>query len=667
LALLLIPTPVRGETPASFARRLEGRLGARHGTYLGKASSELRRLGITDATTAREYDQLADLLRERCGLEDDHFEPGLWDMTRAWFSCPKCGPVVELDARRAHWVCQRHNLWTGPAIIDSHDRLDPALAGSQHGTAVGAPVIKAAAGLEQHISIHPDLVNECLRRATSMGSRGRRQDLEPDDLPVALVLVSTVLNLSTLLGMAAAADTEAAYRSLQDRIEEVASEFCSAATELQLVELTDQAWLLLRPTVAAAREASGQDTPVDQANPVVPLPVGLAGLKFKAAPGEWLSQLRTARTDQSWWIDRFVARPAGFVTGSSAWTLLCPAGHCLHDSQHRARRHPNREFHCTVCAKSRAVLGISSLVDSHASLAAQWNQKRNGGLTAGEVLSGSNKRIWWLCRDGHSWQATVANRALLGSGCPFCAFKAVLPNHNDLATTHPALTKLWDPEVDQKQANEVSAGNSTAELHLRCAKGHRFVRTPAKLVLRPFCPKCDGRTVSSGENDLLTTHPKVASWWHPYRNGKLGPAAVKAGSEKRVWWLCPDGHDFEQAIAYRTRQENQPCPADTGHLMVTGENDLATKHPDLLVDWDFERNDVDPTQVVPGVKKRWWTCRLGHSQFTQVRNRMRAGGCSACLPEERAGTPASGFRRGRQGWETRIVRHVQEDEGTKDD
>lgn len=655
LAPLLVPEPVRGETPASFARRLEDRIGARHGTYLGKAFSELRKLGNTEPTTSQGYGQLADLLKERCGLEEDHFEVGLWDMARAWCSCPRCGPVVELDSRRANFVCQKHALWTGPVAVESHDRLDPGPVGPLHGDPVGPLVIRAAALLEQHIPTHCDLMGECLRRVISMRSHGRREDPEPDDLLAASVLVSAAADPVTLYDLATAADTKAAYESLQSRIEDVAPELLHVMTGLQLVELTDQAWLLLRPTVAAARVASGQDIPVDEINPVVALPVGFAKSEIKAAPGEWSAYLRTTRTDDSWWIDRFAARTAGYVKASSAWILLCPAGHCLHDSQHRARRYPETEFHCPVCAGSRAIEGISSLADTHPALAAQWDKKRNGSITAGTVLRGSNTRIWWRCPEGHAWQATVANRALLGSGCPYCSAKAVLPNHNDLATTHPDLAKFWDTEVEQKQAHQVSAGNSTTQLHLRCAVGHPFVRTPAKLVLRPFCPYCEGRAVAEGENDLVTTHPWVASWWHPSRNSTLEPVHVKAGSEKRVWWLCPDGHEFEQTIDYRTKQKKQQCPVDTGRLMVTGENDLKTKHPGLVADWDYERNDVDPTQVVAGTKKRWWTCRNGHTQHTAVRNRARSGGCSACPPGVRVGTPASNFARGRQGWEKRIA------------
>jgi hypothetical protein len=635
LAPLLIPTPVPGETPASFARRLENRLGARHGTYFGKASSELRRLGITDPTVAQQYDQLADLLRERCGLTDDHFEPGLWDMTRAWCSCPQCGPLVELDPRRAHWVCDKHGVWTGAVTVEPHDRLEPASPGPLHGLAMDSTVVTAAASLEEGNRTHPKLVGECLRRAVSTRSCVQRQDAQPEDLPAAAVLLKVALNRATLEELFTAIDTSVAYERLRIRVAEASAKQLSSVIEPQLAELTDQAWLLMRPTVVLARVASGQDVAVDAIDPVVPLPANLAGTALNVVPGEWLTYLKTARADNAWWNDRFMVRSGWAAIGSSRWMLLCPAGHCLHDSPSRIRRYPDKEFHCTVCAGSRAIEGITSLKDTDPALAEQWDHELNGDLTAGMVLRGSRAMVSWRCAERHPWQATVANRALRGSGCPYCSAKGVLLGFNDLATTHPRLSAFWDSDVEQKQPHQVSAGNATVKIHLRCAADHRFVRTPAKLVSRPFCPICDGRTAAAGLNDLATTHPEIASWWHPSRNGNLKPSEVKAGSEKRAWWLCPDGHEYQQQIQYRAKQAQQQCPVDTGRLVLTGVNDLATKHPDLVSDWDHERNDVDPTQVVPGTKKHWWTCKHGHAQCTTVRNRARSGGCTACRPANR--------------------------------
>ncbi|WP_158222965.1 zinc-ribbon domain-containing protein [Kocuria sp. WRN011] len=488
-----------------------------------------------------------------------------------------------------------------------------------------------------------------------MRSCGQRQDAEPEDLPAAAVLLEAASNPVTLEELARAIDTSVAYERLRIRVAEASSKQLPSVIEPQLVELTDQAWLLIRPTAVLARVASGQDVAVDAIDPVVLVPANLVGTALNVVPGEWLTHLKTARADDAWWNDRFMVRSGRAAIGSSRWMLLCPAGHCLHDSPSRVRRYPEKEFHCTVCAGSRPIEGITSLTDTDPALAEQWDLERNGDLTAGMVLRGSNAMVSWRCAEGHPWQATVANRALRGSRCPYCSAKGVLSGFNDLATTHPRLSAFWDPDVEQKQPHEVSAGNATVKIQLRCPAGHRFIRTPAKLVSRPFCPVCDGRTVAAGLNDLATTHPHVASWWHPSQNGPLKPSDVKAGSEKRVWWVCPDGHEFQQKIDYRTKQAQQQCPVDTGRLLLTGVNDLSAKHPDLISDWDDERNDVDPTQLVPGTKKRWWTCKDGHTQCTTVRNRVRSGGCSICSPEERVGTTARGFERGRQGWDKRLA------------
>lgn len=50
------------------------------------------------------------------------------------------------------------------------------------------------------------------------------------------------------------------------------------------------------------------------------------------------------------------------------------------------------------------------------------------------------------------------------------------------------------------------------------------------------------RKVWPGFNDLETVEPKVAAQWHPTLNGQLTPRMVTAGSRRKVWWQCPEGH-----------------------------------------------------------------------------------------------------------------------------
>lgn len=39
-----------------------------------------------------------------------------------------------------------------------------------------------------------------------------------------------------------------------------------------------------------------------------------------------------------------------------------------------------------------------SLEEAFPKLSAEWHPKKNGELTAGDVLPSSNKRVWWRCR-----------------------------------------------------------------------------------------------------------------------------------------------------------------------------------------------------------------------------------------------------------------------------
>ena len=47
------------------------------------------------------------------------------------------------------------------------------------------------------------------------------------------------------------------------------------------------------------------------------------------------------------------------------------------------------------------------------------------------------------------------------------------------------------------------------------------------------CPVCSGRKVLASYNDLATTHPNVATEWHPTKNGDWTAKHAKAGQIKK--------------------------------------------------------------------------------------------------------------------------------------
>jgi len=52
-------------------------------------------------------------------------------------------------------------------------------------------------------------------------------------------------------------------------------------------------------------------------------------------------------------------------------------------------------------------------------VAAQWHPTKNGELTPGYVTSKSNNKVWWICENGHEWEAAVGSRTK-GSDCAEC-------------------------------------------------------------------------------------------------------------------------------------------------------------------------------------------------------------------------------------------------------
>jgi probable addiction module antidote protein len=61
----------------------------------------------------------------------------------------------------------------------------------------------------------------------------------------------------------------------------------------------------------------------------------------------------------------------------------------------------------------------NSLANTAPDLASEWHTLRNGKIVANDVTLSSRKKVWWICRDLHEWQASTSRR-VKGDGCPYC-------------------------------------------------------------------------------------------------------------------------------------------------------------------------------------------------------------------------------------------------------
>ncbi len=263
-------------------------------------------------------------------------------------------------------------------------------------------------------------------------------------------------------------------------------------------------------------------------------------------------------------------------------------------------------------------------------LAKEWNLTKNGVLTPDDVYTGSEIKVWWRCKKGHEWEATVYSRNA-GNGCPYCAGQKV-SNENCLANKNPLLAKEWHPlkNIDSTPYNVIAGSNKKA--WWLCSKGHEWEATIGSRNAGNGCPYCSGKKVCK-DNCLKMISPKLAKEWHPNKNNGLEPSDVTYGSKKKVWWLCSKGHEWDAVVC--DRYSGNGCPYCSGKR-VCHDNCLETKNPQLAKEWHPDKNNgLTPKNLTSDSNKKvWWKCKNGHEWEAVISSRNRGRGCPYCAGQK---------------------------------
>ncbi|MBQ9788317.1 MAG: hypothetical protein IJW31_01780 [Lentisphaeria bacterium] len=220
---------------------------------------------------------------------------------------------------------------------------------------------------------------------------------------------------------------------------------------------------------------------------------------------------------------------------------------------------------CPYCQNKRVWTGYNDLNTLFPQLAKEWNYKRNSDKNINDYVPGSAKKVWWKCQQcGHEWQTSIYSRTKRNSGCPECAKskRGETRKNTNLQTkstiTNPLLLQEWSP-LNQKSPQDYVNGSNEYVLWVCHICGHEW---RAKIANRTIggrgCPCCANKKIIPGKNDLATTHPDLAKEWHPKKNDNLTPQQVVAGSGKKVYWICPKGHEYKASILHRKHGTN--CP-----------------------------------------------------------------------------------------------------------
>lgn len=147
--------------------------------------------------------------------------------------------------------------------------------------------------------------------------------------------------------------------------------------------------------------------------------------------------------------------------------------------------------------------------------------------------------------------------------------------------------------------------------------------TKGKISLRQWCD----------ENGFESIYEHML---HPSLANNIGYM-----SHSSIDFVCDKGHSFFITLYIMTRQRKGfKCPICSGQRVVKGINDLATTHPYIINEWDYEENDkcgLTPYNVSAGSHEdAWWVCEDGHEWRARISSRALDGrGCPYCSNSNR--------------------------------
>ncbi len=209
--------------------------------------------------------------------------------------------------------------------------------------------------------------------------------------------------------------------------------------------------------------------------------------------------------------------------------------------------------------------------------------------------------------------------------------QTILPPFLEL---RPELLDEWhyDKNVDL-DPKMLSAGSST-KVWWRCNSDatHEWLSNIRNRVRKGHgCPYCKNQ-VTDPKRSIATLFPQLMEEWHLVKNDALDPMKILPGSQRRAWWQCKDGHEWDSFIFSRTKND-LGCPECRGRI-PSEKNSLATIFPDVAVQWHPTKNkDLTPKSVTSkSGKKVWWKCRdCLYEWRAEIKNRTHLNShCPMC-------------------------------------
>ena len=314
----------------------------------------------------------------------------------------------------------------------------------------------------------------------------------------------------------------------------------------------------------------------------------------------------------------------------------------------------NAEICKTVLNSSQS----KSLADLFPEIAQEWDYEKNAPLTPKMVAAHSGKKAYWICEKGHKYSSVIASRTGGDAcGCTVCSNHGMALYQNgtyigqhSLAKEAPEIAKEFDEEKNGITADNIAI-SSNKKMWWKCSvcdfewQSKVNNRTSTLKTGCPNCARTQGKlwkTRRANEilknGSLFDNFTELCKEWD-YEKNEVQPTEFTSGSAQKVWWKCEKGHSYQASINKKTSSRSTGCPYCLNRKVLVGYNDFATTHPHLLSEWNYEKNNILPMEILPGShQKVWWKCYYcgENYELSPEKRKDRRLGCSCCRRKMRS-------------------------------
>ena len=296
---------------------------------------------------------------------------------------------------------------------------------------------------------------------------------------------------------------------------------------------------------------------------------------------------------------------------------------------------------CPFCSNKRVSKGYNDLCTTHPNIAKEWDYSKNEKKPY-EVSYGYGKKVWWICDEGHSYEATVNHRTgKNGTGCPICyqgrqTSFAEQALYYYIRQIYPNAINRYKDIFDNGMELDIFIPSINLGIEYDGEAWHKEYNFKRELRKYKICQNNNIKLIRLKEkrykNDFLTADT-ILHIDEMYKKENLYKAILHVVSEidpKTNKWTRKRFDQWYSDLEINIEKDEN----DIRKYMTTIPNQsLQYLHPKIAMEWNYHKNKhIKPNMVTPGSDiKVWWICpECNNEYYSSISHRVSGTGCPEC-------------------------------------